>query len=480
MKKQFLTLLAVVAILLSVFVGSASAQAYNANFTTSITYVNVGTVATTTLDLLFYASPDDIEPTTHPLANLEPNAAGSLFVGSLGEEIVPTGFKGDAIMQSDQPMLVTLVQIPMNAGAVKNRALSNGFTAGAPQTLIATVLKNTFNANSIFSVQNADSDLNTVTISFYNTLAELVYTMTQDIAAGAAFYVDAGQLAGIGDPFNGSAVVTAMRADESAGSIVSSVMELDITATGLKAFEGVASGGLKFYMPSALCQAFGGGQNTSYAVQNTSLTDDTGVTVTYTDNNGDVFTETKVIGPGAKASFVGCDVMAAGTYGAAVVESTDQPVIAVGKAYGAGLSTAFNGVDVGYQTIGLPYVRWATDANWAAGTGQRTNITIQNVGADLVEGDMITIDYVGPDGTIEGTHTYTVGAAGLPNGAKFNSAANLTTPPLSEFGYYGSIFGGAAIITGPAGSSLTAVARVSTLTAPSTFVAEDYNSQPIP
>ena len=55
------------------------------------------------------------------------------------------------------------------------------------------------------------------------------------------------------------------------------------------------------------------------------------------------------IGPGAKASFIGCDVMADGTYGAAVVESADQPVIAIGKAYGAGLSTAFNGVDVGYQ-----------------------------------------------------------------------------------------------------------------------------------
>ena len=49
-------------------------------------------------------------------------------------------------------------------------------------------------------------------------------------------------------------------------------MELDITSIGLKAFEGVATGELKFYMPSALCLAFGG-QQTSYAVQNTSLTD---------------------------------------------------------------------------------------------------------------------------------------------------------------------------------------------------------------
>src|SRR4030042_4485643 len=138
MKKKLFTMLIVVTILLSVFVGSASAQAYNAHFTTSITYLNVGTITTTTLDLLFYADPADTTPTTHALPALAAGAAGSIFIGSLSEGVVPAGFQGDAIMQSDQPMLVTLVQIPMNAGDVKNRALANGFSMGAPQTLIAT------------------------------------------------------------------------------------------------------------------------------------------------------------------------------------------------------------------------------------------------------------------------------------------------------------------------------------------------------
>ncbi len=478
MKKHFLTLLVVLAIVFSVFVGSASAQAYNANFTTSITYVNVGTVTTQTLDLLFYASPDDVAPTSFTLANLAPNAAGSLFVGSLGNDVVPAGFKGDAIMQSDQPMLVTLVQIPQNAGNVKNRALSNGFSAGAPQALIATVLKNSFGTNTIFSVQNADSEMNTVVINFYDTSANLVDTITQDIEAGAPFYVDAAQIAGLPDPFNGSAVALATRADESAGSIVSSAMELEITTIGLKAFEGVSTGGLKFYMPSSLCKAFGG-SDTSYAVQNTSLITDTLVEVSYFDNLGSVFTQTKTIGPGAKASFVACDVMAVGTYGSAVVESYGTPVVAIGKAYGLGLSTAFNGVDVGYAKLGLPYVRWATDANWAAGLGQRTNITVQNVGADIPKDSVITIDYVGPDGTVEGTHTYTVGDLGLANGAKFNT--NPALAGLTEFGIYGTVYGGAAIIhTDVAGAQLAAVARVSTQTSAGIFASEDYNSQPIP
>jgi hypothetical protein len=477
MKNKLFTMLIVVTILLSVFVGSASAQAYYAHFTTSITYVNVGTATTSTLDLLFYAKPDSVSPTTYSLPALAPNAAGSLFVGNLDNSVVPAGFQGDAIMQSDQPMLVTLVQIPQNAGAVKNRALSNGFGAGAPQALIATVLKNQFNTNTIFSIQNADSVMNTVTISFYNTAAAMVYSFSQDIQAGAPFYVDAGQLAGLPNPFNGSAVVQATRSGGGAGSIVSSAMELEITTTGLKAFEGVAAGSLKYYMPSALCVVFGG-TSTSYAIQNTSLTNSTDVTVTYTDNNGATFNETKTIGPGAKASFVACDVMNDSTYGAAVVQSTTQPVVAIGKAYGAGLSTAFNGVDMGYQVIGLPYVRWATAADFAAGSKQRTFITIQNVGADIVAGDTITVKYVGPDGSVKGTHTYTVPSGGLPNGAKFTS--NASNAGLSEFGYYGSVFGGAAVITGPVGSELAAVARVSSQIAASQFVSEDYNSQPVP
>lgn len=477
MKNKLFSMVIIVTILLSVFAGSASAQAYTAAFTTSITYVNVGTAATTNLTLWFYAAADDTSPTSYTLPALNPNAAGSLFVGNLDDTIVGDGFQGDAIMESDQPMLVTLVQIPQNTGAVRNRALSNGFSAGAPQALVATVLKNQYNTNTKFSIQNADSELNNVTVKFYNTAATKVYEFTQAIQTGAAYYVDAATISGLGASFNGSAVVEAKRGDASPGAIVSSAMELGITDWALKAFEGVASGGTKYYMPSALCLAFGG-TNTSYAIQNTSLTNSTDVTVTYTDNHGVSTDETKTIGAGAKASFIACDVMADNTYGAAVVESSAEPVVAIGKAYGAGLSTAFNGVDTGYQVLGLPYVRWATDADYAAGAKQRTFITIQNVGPAIAAGEVIAIKYVGPDGSTKGTHNFTVPAGGLANGAKFTSNAH--DAGLNEFGYYGSQFGGAAVITGPTGAELAAVARVSSQTAPGVFVSEDYNSQPVP
>jgi hypothetical protein len=476
MKKKLLTMLIVFTIMFSVLVGSASAQAYTTHFTTSITYVNVGTATTTTLDLLFYANPGDTAPVVYSLPALAPNAAGSISVGNIGD--VPAGFQGDAIMQSDQPMLVTLVQVPQSAPTVKNRALSNGFSAGASTSFVATVLKNYYDYNTIFSVQNADSELNTVHLAFYNTSAALVYEFDQDLEAGAPFYVDAGTLAGLGTTFNGSAVLTATRAAGGPGVIVSSAMELGIANTGLKAFEGVASGGMKFYMPSALCNAYGA--STAYAIQNTSLTDATEVTVTYTDQDGTVTSETKNVGAGAKQSFQGCPTMGNGKYGAAVVEAATQPIIAIGKAFdGAGITTAFNGVEVGYQKFALPYVRWATDTDYNSGAKQRTFLTIQNVGAALAAGDVITVDYVDYLGNIAGTHTYTVPAGGMPNGSKFSSNPTTGTG-LVEFGYYGSNYGGAAVITGPTGSQLTAVARVSSLLSIGHPVSEDYNSQPVP
>jgi hypothetical protein len=372
-------------------------------------------------------------------------------------------------------MQVTLVQIPQNSTDVKNRALSNGFVTGGSTALIATVLKNTYDYNTIFSVQNADTVLNNVTIDFVNLSAAIVHSITVPVAPGAAYYVDMGLLGAL-TTFNGSVVVTAKRGDNSAGKVVASSMELALTGTGVYSFEGVEAGAMELYMPSYLCAKYNA--SSSYAVQNTSLTTSTNVTVTYTAVEGGTYTQTLPVGPGAKASFIACNATPANTYGAAVVTSSATPVVAIGKVYGGGFSTAFLGVAVGSEVMGLPYVRWATDANYNAGLGQRVFITIQNVGSPLVEDEAIDIEYYDYAGTKVGTHSIVLGVGGLPTGAKVNSNASLAG--LVEFGYYGSIYGGAAIIRGPAGSELAAVARVQTyVVATGLFVGEDYNSQPI-
>jgi hypothetical protein len=269
-------------------------------------------------------------------------------------------------------------------------------------------------------------------------------------------------------------VVSATRVGGAAGAIVSSAMELEITGKGAKAFEGVAQGATTFYMPSALCNYnIGAGlTNTAYAVQNTSLTTATDVTVTYSN----AAHETKTVSPGAKASFIACQATgsAQNWLGSATVTSSATPVIAMGKAYGAGLSTAFIGAAAGSGTakVALPYVRYANATNWASGAQQRVFITIQNIGAAAIT-DNVVVNYIDCNGTIVGTHTI---SADIAVGAKANS--NATNASLTDFGLCngGPTFGGSVMINAPTGSQLAVVARVSTLdTATSLIVGEDYN-----
>jgi len=470
MKVRTITLLAVVAMVAAALVpGAAFAQAYTTSFTTSITYQNVGD-GESTITIKFYASPTTTTPITITRPNLAAGAGTSLFIGGLTD--ISEGFQGSAILESSEPILATLVQLPQNSTTVKNRPLSNGFSSGGGTSLIATVLKNTFDTNSIFSIQNADTESNNVTIKFYNTSAALVHTITTSIQPGGSFYVDAAQVSQLGSSFNGSAVVEAVRADLSAGSIVASAMELAVTGTAASAFEGVPAGATTFYMPSALCQAFGA--NTSYAVQNTSLTTNTDVTVTYSNGK----TETQGIGPGAKKSFIACNAsgMPTGFSGSATITSSATPVIAIGKAYGSGLSTAFVGASSGASEVALPYVRYASNANYAAGVQQRVFITIQNVGGSALAAGEVTVKYIDKFGVVVGT-PHSLGS--IPAGGKVNS--NASNAGLAEFGVYpdGS-FGGGAIITGPAGSQLAVVARVSTQLSSGTFASEDYNGMPVP
>jgi hypothetical protein len=482
MKTRLFSILVILAIGLAAFTQPAQAQAYTTSFTTSITYQNVGTADTTSLHILFYPTPTTTDPIDITRPNLAMGAGTSVSIGTLGD--IDPGFKGSAVMQSDQPLLATLVQVPA-PGNVKVRPLSNGFAAGAPQSLIATVLKNMFSPanNTIFSVQNVDSQANDINIKYYDTTATLrLEEDFEDVASGAAIYVNTGEAGNaLPSPFNGSAVVTATRADSSDGAIVSSAMELEVTGVGAKAFEGVAQGATTFYMPSALCNfAIGPGllTNTSYAVQNTSLTTETVVTVTY--SNG--ATLTKTVGAGSKQSFVACQAtgMTQNWNGSATVTSTATDVIAVGKAYGAGLSTAFVGAAMGSGTekVALPYVRWASTANWNSGVQQRVYITIQNIGATDITGD-VTVDYVDCRGEIDGTHTIT---GGIAAGAKKNSNAFLAG--LSEFGICGEggpQFGGGAMVHAPSGAQLAVVARVSTLDiATGLIVGEDYNGTNAP
>ncbi len=471
MKIKFASLFLVFAIMLS-FLFTASpvqAAAYGTKFTTSVTYQNVGD-ADATVSISFYPEGDGTPIViTRPV--LAAGASTSIYVGGISE--LGTSFNGSAIMSSDVPLVATMVQIADAASGVKNRPLSNGFSEGANFVLIPTILKNTFNTTSQFSVMNVGTAATSVELNFVPVSGTPVVVNIASLPAGAAQYIDMGTLAEITTPtFNGSVQLTA----GAGGSIVATSMEMSTTGIDAYAFEGTGSGATTIYMPSALCK-FGplANTNTAYAVQNISTTAAAEVTVTYSNGN----THGPVSIPaGAKASFDGCATAAAnpaGFSGSAVIEATGADIVAVGKVYGGGISSAFLGFTGGAEKIALPYVRW-TEAHWNDGTRQRAYIAIQNVGdTDLAAGD-VTVTYLDKFGDVVGVHTLGAIAAG----AKTNSNPSVIGAAGAEFGAYADgSFGGGAIIQGPAGSQLAVVVRIQTNIGGGNSVGEDFSGIPV-
>lgn len=463
------------ALLLLASVGLASAETgYGVTFASSITYQNVSPNAA---HVTFYFYNENSGTPIQVDRDLPANAGSSLSVASLtGTEALPANFMGSAVLSSTQNVVATLVQIPQpTTGTVKNRPLSNGFSQGAPQVLLASVLKNQFNTNSKFSIQNASDGAVDITVKFYavgQTTPTFTATATA-VPAGAAKYWDAGTINELGASFDGSAVVTAVVSGQSTpANVVGTVLELQTNNVGVRAFEGVPSTAAAntVYVATALCNL--SGMTSAYAVQNTSSTNAAAVTVTY--SNG--ATQSDNIPAGGKKSFSSCTTgVPAGFSGAAKITSTGASIVVIGKVGGAGRYTAFLGETSGAARLALPYVRWTSDANFATGNFQRAQIAIQNIGGAAVNN--VKVHYLDKNGTEVGTHTIaTIGA-----GEKANS--NPSNAGLTEFGVPasnpGGGFGGAAIIEGPAGSQLIAVARISSQT-PAGVVAEDYNATAAP
>lgn len=469
----------------SAFPVSAQGSAYNTNFITSITYQNVGT-ATANITFTFYPTSGGTPISFN--RTLAANAGASLNVGSTNELSGFSG-QGSAVISSDQPIVATVVQLPQNA-SVRNRPLSNGFGSndGSNNVLIATVLKNTFNQTTKFSIQNADTTNVNVTLRFFAVgSATPTYTDTFTLSAGTARFFDAGTISQLGTNFNGSATIQA------SGKVVATAIEATTdTSYKVSAFEGVAQGSNTVYMPSALCNFGSTQQRSAYAVQNTSTTTPATVIVTYKDtNNNTVASQNANIPANAKFSFQTCSAsgIPSNFSGSATITSSGAPIVAIGKVFSgspayAALATAFVGASAGASKLAAPYVRWTqTRFDINPGNRQRAFIAIQNVGSGA--SGTITVKYYDLNGNLIGTHTIT----SINSGQKTNStpfaatpAAGKTTADLAEFGYIGGFGGSATIECAGTGCQIVAVVRVASAnsaTNPADIVAEDYNAIPI-
>jgi hypothetical protein len=490
-----------IAMLLSVLMMLASTTlvsaqfAYGTPFATSITYQNVGT-ADANVQFSFYNEKSGTAVIVS--RTIAANAGSSLFVGGLsGTETLPSGFKGSAVLSANQPIVATLVQIPQPGATspIRNRPLSNGFRNASTNVLLATVLKNKFNFNSVCSIQNAEAnsaiDLSLTFFDADNPGNAPIVITEAGVPVGAAKYYDMGSVAQLPQfpaVFNGSATVTAVRSGGAqAANIVGSCIEQQTNGVGTYAFEGITAGNASMFVATALCNVFGG-NSTSYAVQNVDPATAANVTVTYRGINNATQapvtqTATATINPGAKSSFVACNAGVGDNFTGAATVTSNVPIVVIAKVFGSSRSTAWLGEAQGSSTLALPYVRYSSDANYETGNFQRTFIAIQNVATTAVSN--VAVEYRDKNGGLVGTHTI----ASIGPGEKANSNATLATPAagktaadLLNFGNPesnpGGGFGGAAMVVGPAGSTLIAVARVETrdtFANPRVHVAEDYN-----
>ena len=517
MQKKLVVVLTLLALVFGTL-GAASAQsAKDASWQVSVTYQNVGTSAATIM-VDFYAEGDDSPVSFNPLngigdGTLAAGAGASFWIGSVNG--LADGWNGSAVMSSDQPVVATVVQFSGDAG-FKMRLLSNGFQAAdaSEQYLIATTLLNKYNRTTVFSIQNVQAEPIVATVNFYNAdnSGVLASTIQHTIPGNSSKYIDMSNSADTGlgagvTTFNGSAIITAeLVSDSSPAMVVAAASEYYTNRPVAANFEGVSLGDASttLYLATGICENFG--LDTYYAVQNASLTDSAFIEVAYYNASNGALKATDgryEIGPGQKKSITTCmpndSTNMAGFTGSAVIKSYDAatgdvvgaPIVAIGKAQTsanaprpatADAFTAFLAEPAGESELALPFIRWASDANFVASKPgkQRTYIAIQNLEDTQI---LVDVTYTDRDGNPVASQTLTIPAFSKgnsdPSGSGAVTAGVAFGMNSGEFGYYtdGGYGAGAIIEANTANPSATFIAIVR---ANNAGASEDYNGHPTP
>lgn len=471
MKKSIL-----IAVLVMASVAVVPALAQSADSTTwssAVTYYTPSSVGGT-LQVSFYAQGSSTAINATPIV-LSAHKAGSLQIGTVSG--VPSGFKGSAVLSSDVVVIATNVEIASspNQGQYA-RAIYDGMTSdqAASTFYVASALRNVFNTNSQFGVQNVESFDADATLHFYSGATE-VYSITKTINSQSSFVFKISNLAGAPASLNGSLVITAHKTGDAGtpAKVLAAATERDIVGRRAKSFEGVASGGTQIFMASLLCNyvptAGAAAQTTNYAIQNASG-GSVGYTVSIYNTAGTKLTTsvTQTLANGQKASVNGClPSVPSGTSGSAVINATGS-VIAIGKvAASDGTGTAFNGATAGSTAVVAPYVRW-TNPN----TDFITNIAIMNVGGGPATN--IQVKYYNGNGVLAATHI--VASGGSPLGQYVKTNSNPSSAGALTAGTFGfSPAGGAVEITSDQPIVVVVRAAHNVSFGATTKFAEDYN-----
>ncbi len=271
---------------------------------------------------------------------------------------VSAGFDGSAVISSDRPVAAITNVI---GDSIQNSSYS-GFSSGSNTVSLPLTMKDAFDNDTWFNVQNTGSSATTVTVNYAGT--SCTETATIQPSAAASFFQS--QNTCLPSGFINSAQITTSDAGD---SIVATVLQ--VTPTGLFAYNGFAAGSESPVMPLVAFNNFG--FHTGVQLQNTGTTA-TNVTVTYTPSlSGSTCTETKSVAAGQSETFglyafslngpAGTNNCAFGDafVGSAQVttNSGSQPLVAiVNQTDFAGKSSAYSAFDPAQatETVVMPLI----------------------------------------------------------------------------------------------------------------------------
>jgi len=436
---------------------SVNAQSILPTFSSTITYQNIGSEVAH-ITLLVY--PDgESTPITISRPDLAKGASATVSVGSLGNG---SGFRGSAVVKSDVPLAILTTQVPTNS-TLKIRPMTAGFSSGSPDVWFLYVNRNT----TVLSVQNLLKVPSNFKLTFYGSASPITITKT-NIPAGGSLYFPVASATELPSTFSGVVHVESTTvAIPLAGKIAGTQLNVNADGSLGHSTEAVTQMSTKLFMPVAMCNTTGA-ISSNYYVFNPDPTQSTAVTVSY--NSGK--SETKTLPPLSRALFNACSPTntTQGYSGSAKITSTPGSVMAFGYIKGNILAGSFTGQAFGSHRLALPFANYSTSF-YSNGQRHRTVISVMNLGSSLAAGT-VKVLYYDKTGKLSGTHT--LGA--LASGAKVDSTAALAKAG-AEFGYYSDgSSGGSAIVQGPAGANMMAVAFIKTTIATGKFSGELYNA----
>jgi len=370
--------LAVVAGLLMVLafaaVPSAGAQ-QGVVWTVGVQIQNLGSAAAQ-VTLTFYDS-----VTGNSAGSTQANIAAGGSTTFFPIPVVSNGFKGSAVVSSDQPV-AAIMNLLGNGGTYGGSA--TGLSAGSQSVGLPLILRGNSGIDTWFNVQNAGSTDANITITYKPGSSGTATTETATIKAGAAKTFDQSTNAALGVKFIGSATVTS---NQPVVAVVNQVGKNAPNKT-LLTYTGFASGSATAALP--LVMANNSNIFTGISLQNVGNAQ-AQVTVTYSANTvAGMATPTPdvvTLAAGAAGVLIQSGGKWTGRYVGAATVTSAQPVVAIVNQLSPGQGTAYEGFNPASLTtkISAPLLM----ANNGAAK-IFTAVQIQNVGSTSTT---VTVDY---------------------------------------------------------------------------------------